>query len=270
MPRKAVRQTEAHLAKARARDGTRAVAKLTKVVDGQHRIVSDPPLIVPIEELAGDIDVEEIYRFIDALVLEYTKTLPADRRRLAERFKLSRLARKVVGVGSVGTETWALLMEPDDGLAPLLLQAKEAQRSVLADYAGESEYDNQGERVVVGQRLMQAVGDILLGWVRATPPTGGSKDFYVRQLRDWKYAVEIASMTPEAMTTYGRMCGWTLARAHARTGERTAIASYLGKSAAFEQAVSSFAERYADQTEADHAAFAHAVSSGRAQALVGV
>jgi uncharacterized protein (DUF2252 family) len=176
----------------------------------------------------------------------------------------------VVGVGSVGTETWALLMEPDDGLAPLLLQAKEAQRSVLADYAGESEYDNQGERVVVGQRLMQAVGDILLGWVRATPPTGGSKDFYVRQLRDWKYAVEIASMTPEAMTTYGRMCGWTLARAHARTGERTAIASYLGKSAAFEQAVSSFAERYADQTEADHAAFAHAVSSGRAQALVGV
>ena len=192
------------------------MAKLTKVVDGQRRIVSDPPLIVPIEELAGDIDVDEIYRFITALVLEYTQTLPADRRRLAERFTLSRLARKVVGVGSVGTETWVLLMEPDDGLAPLLLQAKEAQRSVLANYAGQSEYDNQGERVVVGQRLMQAVGDILLGWVRARPPSGGSKDFYLRQLRDWKYAAEIARMTPEAMTTYGRMCGWTLARAHAR------------------------------------------------------
>ncbi|MGA3217933.1 MAG: DUF2252 domain-containing protein [Acidimicrobiales bacterium] len=270
MPRKAVRQTEAHLAKARARDSTQAVAKLAKVVDGQRRIVSDPPLIVPIEELAGDIDVDEIYRFIAALALEYTQTLPADRRRLAERFKLSRLARKVVGVGSVGTETWVLLMEPDDGLAPLLLQAKEAQRSVLADYAGESEYDNQGERVVVGQRLMQAVGDILLGWVRARPPIGGSKDFYLRQLRDWKYAVEVTSMTPEAMTTYGRMCGWTLARAHARTGERIAIASYLGKSDAFEQAVSRFAERYADQTEADHAALAQAVASGRAQALVGV
>ncbi len=270
MPKKAVRQTEAHLAKARARDSTQAVAKLTKVVDGQRRIVSDPPLFVPIEELAGDIDVDEIYRFIAALALEYVQTLPADRRRLAERFKLSRLARKVVGVGSVGTETWVLLMEPDDGLAPLLLQAKEAQRSVLADYAGQSEYDNQGERVVVGQRLMQAVGDILLGWVRARPPSGGSKDFYLRQLRDWKYAVEVASMTPEAMTTYGRMCGWTLARAHARTGERIAIASYLGKSDAFEQALSSFAELYADQTEADHAALARAVSSGRAQALVGV
>jgi uncharacterized protein (DUF2252 family) len=270
LPREAVRQTEAHLAKARARDRTQAVAKLTTLVDGQRRIVSDPPLIVPVEELAGEMDVDEIYRFIAALVLEYTQTLPVDRRRLAERFKLSRLARKVVGVGSVGTETWALLMEPDDGLAPLLLQAKEAQRSVLAGYAGQSEYDNQAERVVVGQRLMQAVGDILLGWARARRPIGGSKDFYLRQLRDWKYAVDVATMTPEAMTTYGRMCGWTLARAHARTGERIAIASYLGKSDAFEQAVSSFAESYADQTEADHAALARAVSSGRAQALVGV
>lgn len=204
------------------------------------------------------------------MVLEYTQTLPADRRRLVERFRLSRLARKVVGVGSVGTETWALLMEPDDGFAPLLLQAKEAQRSVLANYAGESDYDNQGERVVVGQRLMQAAGDILLGWVRASPPGRGCKDFYLRQLRDWKYVVEIANLTPAAMTTYGRMCGWTLARAHARTGERVAIASYLGKSDAFERAVSSFAESYADQTEADHAALAQAVSSGRAQALVGV
>ena len=173
---------------------------------------------VSIEELTGDLDVDAVYGFIRALLTEYTQMLPADRRRLVERFSLARLARKAVGVGSVGTETWIILMEPDDGLAPLLLQAKEAQRSVLADYLGESEYDNQGERVVIGQRLMQAAGDILLGWVRATPPIGRSKDFYLRQMRDWKYTVEIGGMSPPAMTAYGRMCAWTLARAHARTG----------------------------------------------------
>ncbi len=270
IPKMAVRQTRQQMAKARTRDSTQAVAKLTKVVDGQRRIVSDPPLIVPIEELAGDLDVDAVYGFIRALLTEYTQMLPADRRRLAERFTLARLARKAVGVGSVGTETWIILMEPDDGFAPLLLQAKEAQRSVLADYLGESKYDNQGERVVIGQRLMQAAGDILLGWVRATPPIGRSKDFYLRQLRDWKYTVEIGGMSPLAMTAYGRMCAWTLARAHARTGDRIAIASYLGKSDAFDQAVSSFAESYADQTETDHAALAQAVSVERVQAKMGI
>src|SRR5262249_15491386 len=206
---------------------------------------------------------EVVAQIIRTLVNDYIQTLPNDRRRLAERFALTGIARKVVGVGSVGTEAWILLLEPDDGLAPLLLQAKEAQRSVLADFAGESEYDNQGERVVAGQRLMQAVSDIFLGWVRAFPAGGAPTDYYVRQLRDWKYSAEIGTMNPAALTGYGRMCGWTLARAHARTGDRIAIASYLGKSDAFDRAVSDFAELYADQTDADHGAFASAVSSWR-------
>jgi uncharacterized protein (DUF2252 family) len=273
LPKKAVRQTQDQLARARTRDSTQALAKLTTVVDGQRQVISDPPLIVPIEELAGDLDVDAIYRFIGGLLVDYARTLPADRRRLAERFQLRRVARKVVGVGSVGTEAWILLMEPDDGLAPLLLQAKEAQRSALADYAGESEYDNQGERVVSGQRLMQAVSDISLGWVRSSPPGRGSTDYYLRylrQLRDWKYSAEIDGMNPRTMMAYGRMCGWTLARAHARTGDRIAIASYLGKSGAFDLAVADFAENYANQTESDHAALAQAVSSGRVEALAGL
>jgi uncharacterized protein (DUF2252 family) len=270
LPKKTVRQTQAQLAKARTRDSTQAVAKLTTVVDGRRRIISDPPLIVPIEELAGAFDVEAVYRFIRGLISEYAETLPADRRRLVERFALTGVARKVVGVGSVGTEAWILLMEPEDGLAPLLLQAKEAQRSALSQYAGESHYDNQGERVVSGQRLMQAVGDIFLGWVRSVPPGRGATDYYVRQLRDWKYSAEIETMNPATMTAYGRMCGWTLARAHARTGDRMAIAAYLGKSDAFDRAVSAFAESYADQTETDHGALADAVSSGRVQAQTGV
>jgi uncharacterized protein (DUF2252 family) len=273
LPKKAVRQTQDQLARARTRDSTQALAKLTTVVDGQRQVISDPPLIVPIEELAGDLDVDAIYRFIGGLLVDYARTLPADRRRLAERFQLRRVARKVVGVGSVGTEAWILLMEPDDGLAPLLLQAKEAQRSALADYAGESEYDNQGERVVSGQRLMQAVSDISLGWVRSSPPGRGSTDYYLRylrQLRDWKYSAEIDGMNPRTMMAYGRMCGWTLARAHARSGDRLAIASYLGKSGAFDQAVADFAENYANQTEIDHAALTEAVSSGRAEAMAGL
>jgi hypothetical protein len=176
------------------------------------------------------------------------------------------VARKVVGVGSVGTETWILLMEPDDGFEPLLLQAKQAQRSVLADYAGQSEYHDQGERVVAGQVLMQAVGDIFLGWQSATPPGRGSADYYFRQLRDWKYSAEIEGMNATAMTDYGRLCGWTLARGHARTGDRIAIAAYLGGSDEFDQAVADFGETYADQTERDHAALADAVAAGRVQA----
>ena len=181
------------------------------------------------------------------------------------------MARKVVGVGSVGTETWILLMEPDDGFEPLLLQAKQAQRSVLADYAGESQYHNQGERVVVGQQLMQAVSDIFLGWQRA--PLPGRRPagyYYLRQLRDWKYSAKIERMKHAAMTTYGRMCGWTLARAHARTGDRIAIAAYLGRSDTFDQAIADFAETYADHTERDHAALADAVASGRVHAQMGI
>ena len=192
MPKKAVRRTKAQMAKARTRDSTKALAKLTTVKDGRRQIISDPPLIVPIEELASHLDVDAVYRFLRRLFTGYTQTLPADRRPLAERFTLARVARKVVGVGSVGTETWILLMEPDDGLEPLLLQAKQAQRSVLAGYAGQSEYHNQGERVVTGQHLMQAVSDIFLGWQRAPLPGRGSAGYYyLRQLRDWKYSADI-------------------------------------------------------------------------------
>ena len=270
MPEKAVRRTKAQIAKARTRDSTQALAKLTAIEDGRRRIISDPPLIVPLEELAGHLDVAVVYQFLRRLFSGYARTLPAYQRRLVERFALTRAARKVVGVGSVGTETWILLMEPDDGFEPLLLQAKQAQRSVLADYAGQSGYRNQGERVVAGQHLMQAVSDIFLGWQSATPPGRRSADFYFRQLRDWKYSAEIEGMNAAAMTGYGRMCGWTLARAHARTGDRIAIAAYLSGSDKFDQAVADFAETYADQTERDHTALADAVASGRVQAQVGI
>jgi uncharacterized protein (DUF2252 family) len=271
MPKKAVRQTKAQVAKARTRDGMQALAKLTTVSDGRRQIISDPPLIVPIEELASHLDVDAVYGFLRALSTGYAQTLPAYRRRLAERFTLTAVARKVVGVGSVGTETWILLMEPDDRFQPLLLQAKQAQRSVLASYAGESEYHNQGERVVAGQQLMQAVSDIFLGWQRAPlPGRSPAGYYYLRQLRDWKYSAGIERMNHVAMSTYGRMCGWTLARAHARTGDRIAIAAYLGGSEKFDQAVADFAEAYADQTERDHAALADAVASGHVQAQMGV
>jgi uncharacterized protein (DUF2252 family) len=270
LPKKAVRQTKAQVAKARTRDSTQALAKLTTVKDGRRRIISDPPLVVPVEELAGNLDVNVVYGFLRGLFTEYTRTLPAYRRRLVERFTLTGVARKVVGVGSVGTEAWILLMEPDDGLEPLLLQAKQAQRSVLADYAGQSEYHNQGERVVAGQHLMQAVSDIFLGWRRALPPGRILGDYYFRQLRDWKYSAEIDGMNAAAMTGYGRMCGWTLARAHARTGDRIAIADYLGASGKFDQAVADFAETYAGQIERDHAALADAVATGRVQAQTSI
>jgi uncharacterized protein (DUF2252 family) len=270
MPKKAVRRAKTQMAKARTRDSTQALAKLTTVKDGRRQIISDPPLIVPIEELAGHLNVDAVYGFLRRLFTGYTQTLPAYRRRLAERFTLAGVARKVVGVGSVGTEAWILLMEPDDGVEPLLLQAKQAQRSVLAGYAGQSEYRNQGERVVAGEHLMQAVSDIFLGWQSAAPPGRSSADYYFRQLRDWKYSADIEDMNAAAMTGYGRLCGWTLARAHARTGDRIAIAAYLGGSDKFDQAVAEFAETYADQNEHDHAALADAVASGRVQAQVGI
>ena len=270
MKKRQVRRSESVAAKVRTRDSTQAVAKLTRVTDGQREIISDPPLIVPIEELAAELAVDLSYAALRSLVSEYARTLPPDRQHLLGRFGLTRVARKVVGVGSVGTQAWILLMEAEDGLAPLLLQAKQAQRSVLAAYAGESRYDNQGERVVSGQRLMQAASDIFLGWQRTTEPGGAQTDYYLRQLRDWKYSAPIEQMDPVAMAAYGELCGWTLARAHARTGDRFAIAAYLGGSGKFGQAVADFGETYADQTERDHTALAEAVASGRAQATMGV
>jgi uncharacterized protein (DUF2252 family) len=208
-----VRKTEKMAAKLKTRDSTQAVAKLTTVVDGQREIVSDPPLIVPLEEL----DAGASYDMLRTLVGGYARTLPPDRQHLLGRFRLTRVARKVVGVGSVGTQAWIVLMEAEDD-DPLLLQAKQAQPSVLAAYAGASEYDHQGERVVAGQRLMQAASDIFLGWERTADPGGSYTDYYVRQLRDWKYSAPIERMGPEQLSDYGELCAWTLARAHARTG----------------------------------------------------
>jgi uncharacterized protein (DUF2252 family) len=257
-----VRKSESLAAKVRTRDSTQAVAKLTKLVDGRREIVSDPPLIVPLEELAAGVS----YDTLRSLASAYAQTLPPDRRHLLGRFRLTRVARKVVGVGSVGTQAWILLMEAEDDLDPLLLQAKQAERSVLAEYAGPSQYENQGERVVSGQRLMQAASDIFLGWQRMTDPGSGQTDYYLRQLQDWKYSAPIERMGPADMADYGQLCGWTLARAHARSGDRFAIAGYLGGSAKFDQAVADFAVSYADQTERDYATFAQAVASGRVEA----
>ena len=182
------------------------------------------------------------------------------------QFTLVQVARKVVGVGSVGTRAWILLMDAGDGVEPLFLQAKEAQPSVLAEYCGRSRYSNQGERVVAGQHLQQAQSDIFLGWTRVTGPDGIDRDFYVRQLRDWKFSLPIELMLPVGMTAYARLCGWTLARAHARSGDRIALAAYLGGSAKFDQAIADFAETYADQNERDYAALQNAVKTGQAQA----
>jgi uncharacterized protein (DUF2252 family) len=270
LPKKTVRGTKAQVKKAYTRDNIQMVEKLTTIVDGQRRILSDPPLIVPIEELAGELDVDGVYGFIRGIINEYASTLPPDRASVVHRFTLSRVARKVVGVGSVGTQAWIALMEPDDELDPLFLQAKQASRSVLADYLGDSDYDNQGQRVVVGQRFMQAASDIFLGWTRAALPGRPVNDYYLRQLRDWKYSVPIERLDAASLAAYGQMCGWTLARAHARTGDRIAIATYLGSSDKFDQAVADFAHTYADLTERDHAALAQAVASGRAEALSGV
>ena len=204
------------------------------------------------------------------MLRRYRQTLQSDRRHLLEQFQLKDMARKVVGVGSVGTRAYALLLEAGDGIEPLFLQAKEAQASVLADYCGASEYANHGERVVAGQFLMQASSDIFLGWNRMTDIDGVDHDFYLRQLRDWKLSFPVELMVPKGMANYAGLCAWTLARAHARSGDRVAIAAYLGDSTKFDEAIADFAEAYADQNERDHAAFAQAVASGRAEATAGV
>ena len=261
---------EAMLAKARTRDSMQALDKLTTVVDGQRQIISDPPVVVPVEELFSDMQADTIYEELRSVVGKYRRTLQSDRRHLLEQFTLVQLARKVVGVGSVGTRAWILLMDGGDGIEPLFLQAKEAQPSVLAEYCGRSKYNNEGERVVAGQHLMQAQSDIFLGWTRVPAPDGVDRDFYVRQLRDWKFSMPIEQMIPSGLTVYAQLCGWTLARAHARSGDRIALAAYLGRSAKFDQAIAEFAETYADQNERDYAALQAAVKDGRAEAITGI
>jgi uncharacterized protein (DUF2252 family) len=266
LDRRTVKQTGALLAKARTRDNLQAFAKLTHTVAGEPRIISDPPLIVPIEELTPGAEHDRPREWLEAMFDGYRETLPPERRRLLGHYRLVHFARKVVGVGSVGTRTWIALCLGRDAGDPLFLQIKQAGPSVLEPYTGPSGFTNQAERIVAGQRLMQAAGDIFLGWQRA----GAAGDFYVRQLRDWKGSADIEQMSPDAMTAYGRMCGWTLARAHARSGDRVAIAGYLGSGDAFDAAIATFAETYADQNERDHRALADAVESGRVAASPGL
>jgi uncharacterized protein (DUF2252 family) len=265
MKARARRMVDKGLAKAQTRDSMQEVAKLTRVVHGRPRILSDPPLLVPLEELLpSSSDYAAFEAQIRRLLTQYRRTLETDRRILLESYAFADLARKVVGVGSVGTRCWIVLLLGRDTSDPLFLQVKEAETSVLSRFVGASSYTNQGQRVVAGQRLMQATSDIFLGWQRSEEGLDGQqRDFYVRQLRDWKYSIPIENLAPRGMNIYGEMCAWTLARAHARSGDRIAIAAYLGSSNIFDKAVTEFASVYADQNERDHAALLDAVDSGR-------
>jgi hypothetical protein len=213
---------------------------------------------------------KELTTRMEELLEGYGATLAPERRRLLRTYRLVDIARKVVGVGSVGTRAWILLLLGRDQSDPLFLQAKEAQASVLDGLAGSGEFENQGERVVTGQKLMQAAGDIFLGWHRAQGVDGPWRDFYVRQLRDWKGSFEIEEMVPDGAYAYGEVCGWTLARAHARGGDRIAIAAYLGKSDAFDRAIAEFAESYADLNDEDYHRLLDAARTGRVVARVGL
>jgi uncharacterized protein (DUF2252 family) len=259
------------LAKARTRDSLQAFAKLARIVDGEPRIIADPPLIEPIEDLAGDMSAEELMAALRDILDAYRRTLQADRRLLLEQFRLVHVARKVVGVGSVGTRAWIALLLGRDDQDPLFLQLKEAGPSVLEGFARKSPHSNSGERVVAGQRLMQASSDIFLGWCHVRSGLDGrERDFYGRQLRDWKGSAVIETMTPLAMALYGELCGWTLARAHARSGDRIAIAVYLGGGDAFDRAICNFAAAYADQNQRDYEALVTAVEGGRITAVTGL
>jgi uncharacterized protein (DUF2252 family) len=263
-----VKTLERAVAWAHTNDSVRALAKLTHVVDDKPRIVSDPPLIVPIAELADahrdlEAGLRTIYR-------SYRRSLQRDRRGLLEGFRYGDLARKVVGIGSVGTRCWMLLLLGRDDRDPLFLQLKEAQASVLEPLLGRSTFSSHAQRVVEGQRLSQAASDIFLGWIRAEDLDGAEHDFYVRQLRDWKVAIDVERIRPRGLSTYARWCGATLAKAHARSGDRIAIAAYLGKSDVFDRAVAAFATAYAELNERDHASLRCAVAEGRMAATEGV
>jgi uncharacterized protein (DUF2252 family) len=258
-------------AKARTKDSLKAMSRLTHEVDGELRIISDPPLVVPIDELAADVAAAEIKAEMTALFRKYRSTLQHDRRKLLEGYRAVDFARKVVGVGSVGTRAWILLLLGRDDGDPLFLQVKEAEASVLEAHLGRSKFKNHGQRVVEGQRLMQSASDIFLGWIRATRTLDGvPRDFYVRQLWDWKISVDLEAILPRGLLLYAETCGRTLARAHARSGDRIAIGAYLGKGETFDRAIADFAASYADVNQRDYDAVADAVHTGRLQATEGL
>jgi uncharacterized protein (DUF2252 family) len=262
-------RAEANVAKGRAKDSIKAFAKLTTVVDGRPRITGDPPLIVPIEDVAGD-QVGRLHEFLHGVIRSYRRTLAGDRRKLLERFQYVHAARKVVGVGSVGTRAWIFLLLGRDGEDPLFLQFKEAQASVLEPFLGRSEFANSGQRVVEGQRLTQAASDSMLGWIKVEGIDGVQRDFYIRQLWDSKMSAQVELMPPRGLMLYARVCGAELARAHVRAGDGIAIGSYLGSGDTFDRALATFAEAYADQNERDFEALKTAVEVGRVGAEFGL
>ncbi len=258
------------LSKARSKDSMKASGKLTTEVDGHLQFRSDPPLVVPVEDLVSPSESRELLTALGKFVQSYSRSLVSDRRHLVDQFEFVHMARKVVGVGSVGTRAWVLLFVGRDNTDPLILQAKEAQASVLERFTRKSAFSNQGERVVSGQRLMQASSDIYLGWDRVKGIDGVARDFYVRQLWDWKGSVDVTETVPSGAAVYGQTCAWTLARAHARSGDRIAIAAYLGSGPVFAEAIAAFSELYADQSQRDFEALKEAVASGRVTAETGI
>ena len=261
--RKQMKRFRADVAKARTKDSVRALTKLCGNVDGELRIVGNPPLVTPIEDVLPSAEQADLEDVVRRMIDSYTRTLPRDRRNLLQSYRYVHAARKVVGVGSVGTRAWVLLLLGRDENDPLFLQFKEALASVLEPFLGKSQFSQHGRRVVEGQRMMQAAPDIMLGWERIETIDGETRDFYIRQLWDAKGSVDVDLMNPAELEAYGKICGWTLARAHARSGDRVAIAAYLGKGDAFDRALASFSETYADQNDRDYRALTEAAESGR-------
>ena len=264
------KRAEQNLAKTQSKDSLKAFTKLTEIVDGEPRIAADPPVVTPIEELVGEERLHEFDEFLRDAIRSYRRTLAGDRRKLLERYRYVHAARKVVGVGSVGTRAYIMLMLGRDGGDPLFLQIKEAEASVLEPFVGKSEFANHGQRVVEGQRLTQAASDIMLGWIRLEGLDGVKRDFYIRQLWDAKGSALVELMSPRLLRIYAGICGAELARAHARSGDSIAIASYLGNNDAFDRALALFAESYANQNERDYKTLTKAVADGQITAQTGV
>ncbi len=257
-------------ANARRKTSLRAVEKLTERIDGELRFRRVPPLLVPLRELVDPADARKDTEIVRVALDEYALSLEEDRRYLLETYRFVDMARKVVGVGSVGTRAWVLLFVGRGGRDPLVLQMKEAQASVLEPYLGASKFANHGERVVRGQRLSQAAIDVFLGWQRSLGLDGNEHDFYIRQLWDWKASIDLSTMSESGLHAYTRACGWSMARAHARSGDRLAIAAYLGAGSSFDRAIARFSSAYADQNELDYRRLADAVAAGDVAAQSGV